>query len=326
MTERVLVTGATGFIGSSICRALISRAHEVRALHRQTSSLLALQGIPVEYHVGDILEPDTLTQPLRNVDLVFHTAAQSAYWRQPELVRRTAVAGTGNVLRAAAEAGVKRVVLTSSVATMGVPQNDELLTEEHTYNLPPKRFPYGYAKRESELEALKYIDQGIEVVIVNPSVVIGPGDLNQISGAMVTEAARGWGFFWMDGGINVVHIDDVVAGHLAAARRGRSGERYILGGENLSHYQVFSTLTEIAGRRAPWLKIPTRVIGPAAWLCDVLGKWLPLPFNGAQLRMTREYLYCDTSKSKRELNVSDPKPFRQAAQEAYDWYREHGYL
>ncbi|MEJ2569874.1 MAG: NAD-dependent epimerase/dehydratase family protein [Anaerolineales bacterium] len=326
MTERVLVTGATGFIGSSICRALISHGHEVRALHRQTSSLRALQGIPVEFHVGDILEPDTLQQPLCDVDLVFHAAAQSAYWRHPELVRQTAAAGTGNVLRAAANAGVKRVVLTSSVAAMGVPRHDEYLTEEHTYNLPPKRFPYGYAKRESELEALKYVDRGIEVVIVNPSVVIGPGDLNQISGAMVTEAARGWGFFWMDGGINVVHIDDVVAGHLAAARRGRSGERYILGGENLSHHQVFSTLTEIAGRRAPWLKIPTRGIGPAAWLCDVLGKWLPLPFNGAQLRMTCEYLYCDTSKSKRELNLSDPKPFRQAAQEAYDWYREHGYL
>jgi len=282
--------------------------------------------MPVEYYVGDILRPDTLPQALRNVDLVFHTAAQSAYWRQPELVRQTAVAGTGNVLSAAAGAGVRRVVLTSSVAALGVPQHDELLTEQHTFNLPPQRFPYGYAKRESELEALKYIDRGVEVVIVNPSVVIGPGDLNQISGAMVTEAARGWGFFWMDGGINVVHIDDVVAGHLAAASRGRSGERYILGGENLSHYQVFSTLTEIAGRRAPWLKIPARAIGPAAWLCDILGKWLPLPFNGAQLRMTREYLYCDTTKSKRELNLQNPKPFHQAAQEAYDWYCEHGYL
>ncbi len=326
MTERVLVTGATGFIGSSICRALISHGYEVRALHRQSSSLQALQGMPVEYYVGDILRPDTLPQALRNVDLVFHTAAQSAYWRQPELVRQTAVAGTGNVLSAAAGAGVRRVVLTSSVAALGVPQHDELLTEQHTFNLPPQRFPYGYAKRESELEALKYIDRGVEVVIVNPSVVIGPGDLNQISGAMVTEAARGWGFFWMDGGINVVHIDDVVAGHLAAASRGRSGERYILGGENLSHYQVFSTLTEIAGRRAPWLKIPARAIGPAAWLCDILGKWLPLPFNGAQLRMTREYLYCDTTKSKRELNLQNPKPFHQAAQEAYDWYCEHGYL
>ncbi len=295
-------------------------------LHRQSSSLRALQDLPVERHIGDILRANTLLKPLQNVDLVFHAAAQSAYWRQPELVRQTAVDGTKNVLKTAVDAGVKRVVLTSSVAAMGVPLQDELLTEKHTFNLPPKRFPYGYAKLESELEALKYADRGMEIVIVNPSVVIGPGDLNQISGAMVIEAARGWGFFWMEGGINVVHIDDVVAGHLAAARLGRSGERYILGGENLSHHQVFRTLTEIAGRRAPWLKIPTRVITPTAWLCDVLGKWLPLPFNGAQLRMTREYLYCDTSKSINELNVSNPKPFRQAAQEAYDWYRQHGYL
>jgi len=295
-------------------------------LHRRSSSLRALQGLPVEGFVGDILNADTLVQPFQNVDLVFHAAAQSAYWRQPELVRQTAVAGTANIIKAALDAGVRRVVLTSSVAALGAPNQDELLTEEHSYNLPPERFPYGYAKYESELEALKYADRGLEIVIVNPSVVIGPGDLNQISGAMVVEAARGWGFFWMEGGINVVHIDDVVAGHLAAARYGRSGERYILGGENLSHHQVFRTLTEIVGRRAPWLKIPTRVIEPTAWLCDVLGKWLPLPFNGAQLRMTREYLYCDKSKSINELNLSNPKPFRQAAQEAYDWYRQHGYL
>ncbi len=295
-------------------------------LHRQSSSLRALQDLPVERHIGDILQANTLVQPLQDVDLVFHAAAQSAYWRQPELVRQAAVDGTKNVLKTAVGCGVKRVVLTSSLAALGVPRKDELLTEEHTFNLPAKRFPYGYAKRESELEALKYSDRGVEIVIVNPSVVIGPGDLNQISGAMVIEAARGWGFFWMEGGVNVVHIDDVVAGHLAAARLGRSGERYILGGENLSHYQVFRTLTEIAGRRAPWLKIPTRAIEPTAWLCDVLGKWLPLPFNGAQLRMTREYLYCDTSKSINELNLSNPKPFRQAAQEAYDWYRQHGYL
>lgn len=295
-------------------------------LHRQSSSLRALQDLPVERHIGDILQANTLVKPLQNVDLVFHAAAQSAYWRQPELVRQTAVDGTKNVLKTAVECGVKRVVLTSSLAALGVPRQDELLTEEHTFNLPPKRFPYGYAKRESELEALKFADRGVEIVIVNPGVVIGPGDLNQISGAMVIEAARGWGFFWMEGGINVVHIDDVVAGHLAAARLGRSGERYILGGENLSHHQVFHTLTEIAGRRSPWLKIPTRVIEPTAWLCDVLGKWLPLPFNGAQLRMTREYLYCDTSKSINALNLSNPKPFRQAAQEAYDWYRQHGYI
>jgi dihydroflavonol-4-reductase len=113
---------------------------------------------------------------------------------------------------------------------MGAPEAGELLTENHVFNLPPDRFPYGFAKRQSQLAALKAIQPGFEVVIVNPTIVLGPGDINRISGSMLIEAARGWGFFWMEVGINAVHVNDVAAGHLAAARLGRSGERYILGG------------------------------------------------------------------------------------------------
>jgi dihydroflavonol-4-reductase len=326
LTEIVLVTGATGFIGSALCRCLVEQGHSVRALHRPTSSLAALEGLPVNRIVGDVLAPETLRPALEGAGWVFHAAAQAAYWRHPEQVVQVAVEGTRNVMRAAWEAGVGRAVLTSSLAAMGVPAPGELLTEHNTFNLPPHRFAYGYAKRQAEIEALQVAAQGLEVVIVNPSVVLGPGDLNQISGSMVIEAARGKAVFWLEGGMNIVHIDDVVAGHLAAARRGRPGERYILAGENLSHRQVLTTLAEIVGRRPPLFEIPGWLVEPAARTMEILGRFVRLPLDASQLRLSRYYIYCDGSRSRQELALPDPRPFRQAAQEAYDWYREQGLI
>ena len=295
-------------------------------MHRPTSSLAALQELSVDRVVADILQPDTLQDTFKDVDWVFHAAALSAYWRRPEGVMATAIDGTRNVLQSALDAGVTRVVLTSSIAAMGVPTHGELLTEDHSFNLGPKQFPYGYAKRQAEVEALKIAAQGIEVVIVNPTVVMGPGDLNRISGSLVIEAARGWDFFWLEGGINAVHIEDVVEGHLAAALRGTPGERYILGGENLSHLEAFTILAKVVGRRSPWLKIPGWLIEPAANLIDWLQPVIRLPFNSAQLRMSRHYLFCDLSKSHRELGLSKPRPFHQAAQETYAWYQAQGVI
>ncbi len=295
-------------------------------MHRPTSSLAALDSLPVERVVADILQPNTLHNAFEDVDWVFHAAALSAYWRHPEGVLTTAIDGTQNVLQGALDAGVARVVLTSSIAAMGVPTHGELLTEDHSFNLDPEIFPYGYAKRQSEIEALKVAARGIEVIIVNPTVVMGPGDLNRIGGSMVIEAARGWDFFWLEGGINAVHIQDVVEGHLAAALRGIPGERYILGGENLSHHEAFTILAEVVGRRPPWLKIPNWIVDPAARLIDSLQPMIRLPFNSAQLRMSRHHLYCDLSKSQRGLQLPAPRLFRDAAQAAYDWYRSQGMI
>ncbi|HEY46242.1 MAG TPA: NAD-dependent epimerase/dehydratase family protein [Anaerolineae bacterium] len=326
MTKTVLVTGSTGFIGSALCRRLVTHGYSVRSLHRKTSPLDVLADLPVERVVGDILEPETLRSAFKGVDWVFHTAAQSDYWRYPELVLKTSIEGTRNVMFAAEEAGVQRVMLTSSLAAMGVPGRGELLSEGHNFNLPPNLFPYGYSKFLAEIEARKVSAQGIELVILNPSIVLGPGDINRISGTMVIEAAKGWGFFWVEGGANYIHVDDVVTGHLAAARQGQSGERYILGGENLPLREVFTILTEIVGRRPPWLRIPRQVIEPAARLIDWVRPVITLPFNSSQLRRSCQYLYCDTSKAQKELELPQPLPFRQAAQDAYDWYLEQGMI
>jgi len=326
LTDRALVTGSTGFVGSRLCRALLGRGVRVRALHRPSSDLRLIEPLALERVVGDVLRPQTLAPAVDGVRWVFHAAARSDYWRHPEDVVRTAVEGTRNVLAAARQAGVERVVLTSSVAALGVPRRGELLTEEHDFNLKPAQFSYGYAKSRAEGEAREACRQGLEVVIVNPSVILGPGDIHLISASLVLEAHRGRAILWTDGGMNIVHIEDVIRGHLLALDRGRSGERYILGGENLTHRQVFETLAEIVGRRKPWLHLPGCLIPPLAAALDLLGRFVELPLNGGQLRMSRHCLFYDLSKAESELGYRPGRSFRQAAEETYTWLREQGLL
>lgn len=324
MTDLALVTGATGFIGSALVRKLLSEGYQVRALHRSQSSLQALEGLKVEYAMGDILLPDTLPPAMHGVRWLFHAAAQSDYWRDATGVIETATQGTRNIMQAALQAGVERAVLTSSSSAMGVPDADELLDEKDTFNLPPKRFPYGYAKYQSELAALELVDQGLDLVIVNPSIVLGPGDVNQISGSLVVQSARGHIFLWGDGGTNIIHVDDVAAGHLAALRKGRTGERYLLGHENLTHKQVFETLAAVTGQRKPWLHLPAALVRPAAAGVDLLRRLFPLPLDGNQLRLSAHYLWYDISRARDELGFTARLGFETAGRESYDWYRQQG--
>lgn len=326
MPEKVLVTGSTGFVGSALCRLLVAQGYSVRAFHRPSSSLAALEGLHVEESVGDILSPQSLDKALDGVTWVFHTAAESAYWRHPQQVVRTAVEGTRNVVQAASRAGCSRVILTSSLGALGVPAPGQLLDEGHEFNLPAGRFPYGHSKRMSELEALQSAGRNLEVVIVNPSIIMGAGDLNQISGSMVIQAARGRTFLYTDGGANYVHIEDVAAGHLAAALHGTPGERYLLGAENLSHRQVFAILAQIVGRRPPWLRLPPWAVEPMAALIGLLSRFFQLPINADQVRMSRHYLYCDLTKARRDLGYTPARSFRQAAVDAHEWYRTQGLL
>lgn len=326
LSRATLVTGATGFLGSHVCRALVARGDRVRALHRPTSNLKALEGLRLELVTGDLLQPESLDHAMRGVDTVFHVAAESAYWRNPAEVLQAAVAGTRYVLEAALQSDVRKVILTSTVAALGVPRGGEFLTEAHAFNLPPDAFPYGYAKYQAELTASRLAEGRLHLVIVNPSIVLGPGDINRISGSIILETARGLSFAYNDGGVNVVHIDDVTDGHLAAAERGSPGERYILGGDNVTHYQMLSETARIVGRRPPWLRIPTGALSPLASALDLAGQVIRTPMNGAQLRMSRHRLWVDSSKAQAALALPPPKPFTLAIQEAYDWYVQHGYL
>jgi dihydroflavonol-4-reductase len=322
----VLVTGSTGFIGSNLCRALIERGEAVRALHRAASPLTLLEGLPVEHVIGDITVPETLRPAMGGVKTVYHAAAQLGKTPEPGEIIRVAAGGTRNVLRAAAEAGVSRVVHTSSVAALGVPRRPrgapiQPLDENHTWNERPGRWRYGYAKYQAELAVQEAVAGGLEVVIVNPAVVIGAGDLNRISGRVILEVARGRVPVAVKGGLNIVHIQDVVAGHLAAMEKGAVGERYILGGVNLTHTRLIEIIAEQTGARPPLATLPGLPLRLLAGPLSRLDDWLHLPISGDSFHRAGVYFYYDNSKARRELNLGEPLPPETAVRDAVEWYR-----
>ena len=323
-----LVTGATGFIGANLVEALAQRGWQVRALHRASSSLKALAGLAYEPAIGDVTEPASLAAAMRGVDVVFHVAAVADYWRSdPSRLMRVNVDGTRNVLRAAHEAGVRRVVFTSSCAALGQPAFGQALDERAQFNLRAEAFPYGYSKHLAEQVCQEFVSAGLDVVIVNPAVVFGPRDVNMVSSSLVVEAARRGLPFAPPGGVSAIDVADVCAGHIAAAERGRTGERYILTAENLTYAQLFALLAEVVGRPCPRLILPRWVFRLAAPMVgfarDRLG--VRLPVSSEQVRFAAETFWFDASKARCELGLT-PRPVREAIQRTYDWYVAHGYL
>ena len=324
---RALVTGGTGFLGANLAEELLRQGWTVRILRRTTSPLAAVQDLNVEHAIGDVTDVASLTEAMHDVDVVFNVAAVSQYWRSTnEAIYRVNVTGAQNVFAAAARSGVRRIVHTSSAAAVGIIRGRSA-TEADLFNQPPDRFPYGHSKWLSEEAARARVQAGQEIVIVNPAAIIGARDINWISGSILREAKRGHIPVLPQGGVNFVAVQDVVAGHIAAAQKGRSGERYILGGENLTNRQTTELACGIVGVKPPRMTQPRWTIPLAAWGLDVVTKLVrhPLPLSGGQMRLTAEYLYFDSSKARRELGLPQT-PVRQALQECYDWYVQHGYL
>jgi dihydroflavonol-4-reductase len=331
MSKNILVTGSTGFVGSNLCRALLDAHYHVRAFHRPTSSLKLIEDLDVEYASGDITQPETLVKAMDGVDFVFHTASKVDYWREPDGVYSITVGGTRNVLQAALDAGVERVVYTSSVASLGVPegvgvknQTPLLMNENNVWNYRPEWWRYGHVKHLAELEVQKAVARGLDVVIVNPSMVMGPGDVNRISGEMVILVAKGVVWFGISGGMNAIHIDDAVRGHLLALEHGHRGERYILGGENETFLSFMQTTAEVVGVRPPKYVIPSWILRSMAAPLDLLCRFFPMPFNGDLLRFCSQPMYYDTRKAEEVLGFKAVHSFRDALQAAYDWYKAEG--
>jgi len=323
---KALVTGSTGFLGSHICKALLERGWEVRAFHRPESSLELLRNLPVKLFTGDITVPESLEPALENINVVFHTAALLGAKSAQAPYHQVTVLGTRNVMNAALKAGVERVVHTSSVAALGVPSllprhglPPELMDETHTWNYPANLWPYGCAKYLAELQAQKAVACGLDVVIVNPGDVVGAGDQNRSRSSILLQVALRHIPFSVEGGLNVVHIDDVVQGHLAALDKGRRGERYILGGENITHTDLISRIASVAGVRPPRITLSGSLLRGVAGILSRM-PFQNLPFDPEQFYQAGYYFYYDTTKSKRELGLLKPQSISMAIREAYDWF------
>lgn len=326
-----LVTGATGFVGSAVLRALIRRGEPVRALVRPSSSLRLLEGLPVQIVTGDLDEPASCRGALRGCDALFHVAADYRLWvPQPEPMYRTNVDGTRELLLAGAEAGVKRIVYTSSVATLGL-RADHLPSDETTPATLADMI--GHYKRSKFLaeQAVRELvaGSGLPVVIVNPSAPVGPADARPTpTGRVVLEAARGRIPAFVNTGLNLVHVDDVADGHLLAFEHGRIGERYILGGDNLSLREMLAEIARLVDRKPPRLQLPPRALLPVAFLAEAIAR---LGIGGEPLvtadgvRMARKPMYFTSAKAERELGYRS-RPAAEGLRDAIHWYRSCGYL
>ena len=326
---RALVTGASGFVGAAVARALLHEGFEVRALVRQGSDRSNLRSLSLELAVGDLTDPPSLDQALAGCGAVFHVAADYRLGApDPSQLYRANVDGTRNLLSAAHRAGVERAVYTSSVATVGIPTDGTPGDERTPVGLDAMIGHYKRSKFLAEQAALEIARAGLSLVIVNPSTPVGPGDVKPTpTGQLVLDAAAGRMPAYVDTGLNIVHVDDVATGHLLAFHRGRSGERYILGGEDMTLKQILGEIARIVGRPPPRIRLPYGAVLPLAYLAEatarITGRSGRLTLEG--LRMSRKRMFFSSAKAVRELGYAF-RPPAAAFEDAVRWFRERGAL
>jgi len=324
-----LVTGATGFVGSAVLRALLNAGRQVRALVRSGSDMSNLGGLDVELAHGDLGDAASLQAAVAGCDGLFHVAADYRLWvPEPEAMYRINLDGTRALMQAAAEAGAARIVYTSSVATIGLHADGEPADEQTPSSLDGMIGHYKRSKYLAEFEVRRMAcEQGLPAVIVNPSTPVGPRDIKPTpTGRMVLDAAGGRMPAYVDSGLNLVHVDDVAAGHLLAFDKGAVGERYILGGENMSLQAIFAEIAAITDRPAPKIRLPHNLVLPVAYLAEA---WARLSGSGEPrvtvdgVRMAKKHMYFSCDKARRELGYA-PRPAYEALVDAIDWFRAQG--
>ena len=325
---RALVTGCTGGLGANIVAALNRRGVEVVGLRRSSSPFDAVADLDFETVVGDLLAPQSLRRAMQGVDWVFHAAAIADDWHyEADAVYRVNGHGTRNVLDAALEAGVSRVVYTSSTAALGKPRPGQPLMDEHnTFNLDPADFPYGHSKHRAEGIVQEYVARGLDVVSVLPAAIMGPRDLKFISGELLVRVLKRQIMPFPQGGLNFIDIRDCAEAHIAAAERGRRGERYVLGGHNMTHRETLGIVGRVLGVRVRHVEMPRRLLPALAEVIMLLKRLgAEIPLERGRVLLSGEFLYYDSSKARQELGLQ-ARPFAESVRDAYDWYLANGYL
>jgi dihydroflavonol-4-reductase len=326
---KTLVTGGTGFVGANVVRALLRRGTEVRALVRSGSDVRHLADLDLELVQGDLRDRQSLEEALQGCGTVYHVAAVYSLWASHrQEIYASNVTGTVNLLEAASAVGVEKIVHTSSVATIGLPEDGSPGTESVPLRPEEMVSDYKRSKYLAEQEVLKYAQRGLPVVIVNPSFPVGPWDVKPTpSGQLIVNFLRGKIPAYVSTGLNIVDVEDVANGHLLAAEKGHLGERYILGHANVTLLEFFQLLAQVSGVKAPRMRIPYSVAYLSACVSELVARTIthkPPFVTLAGVKLSRKRMFFDASKAVRELGFPQT-PVVEACRKAVRWFRDHGY-
>ena len=321
--KNVLVTGGTGFVGANLADQLVRRGCTVKILRRENSDLRAIDGVDVEHCIGDVRDAASVRNAMQGCDRVFHAAALVTFEKTNAAIQyEVNVTGTKNIVEACLENEVETLVHTSSVAAIGYAAPGELATEETPFNWE-RVLGYKYSKYMAEQEILKGVQQGLDAVIVNPSVIVGERDIHFHGGDLIRRVKKYQVPFYITGGMNVVYVGDVVNGHIAAAEKGRRGERYILAGENLTHKEIFRRTAKIAGGLSPIARLPLPLLRIGAKVIEQTSTLFGIEpiITSALVAGAGKFNWFSCGKATRELGYTIT-PFIEAIRRAYAWYRD----
>lgn len=329
--KTAFLTGGTGFVGSALARTLQNNGWRVRALARRHTNRDNLQGLMVDIVEGDLSDETILTQGMQGCDALFHVAADYRLWAlDPQDIYRTNVGGTARIMHAALNAGIKRVVYTSSIATLGQVSGG-IADEKTPVSFDDMIGDYKKSKYLAEQEVLRMTrEEELPAIIVNPSMPVGPRDRRPTaSGRLILTAAMGkMPLYTSSTGLNIAHVDDVAKGHLQAFKHGKIGEKYILGGENLSLGKIVRAITVISGKRAPWGSVSASTILPLAYICEF---WARLRRSQQEplitvtgTRLAKKKMYFSSRKAQKAIQYAH-RPAREAFTDAITWFRNNGY-
>src|SRR6202142_565665 len=328
--EKILVTGASGFVGSAVARKLVEAGFSVRALVRGTSPRKHLAGLDLDFFEGDLRDRKSVARAIAGMRYVFHVAADYRLWaRDPSEIFASNVEGTRILMEEAMRAGVERVIYTSSVATIAL-RSDGMPADE-TNPLPEDQGIGAYKRSKIAAERLVRAmgaERGLAAVIVNPSTPIGPGDVRPTpTGRIIIEAAKGRIPAFINTGLNLVHVDDVASGHLAALHHGKIGERYILGGQDVFFSQMLRDIAGLVGRRAARVRLPWRALIPVAYVAEAVANVTGHePFATLDgVHMAKYRMFFASTKAEQELGYRSRR-YTEAIDDAVRWFREAGYL
>lgn len=330
-TPLSFVTGATGFVGAAVARVLEAKGHRLRLLSRPNNDRRNLEGLTNPTIIeGDLGQPESYAEALKGCDFLFHVAADYRIWVPDEAaMHHINVEGTRALMKAAQKADIKRIVYTSSVATLGIPKDGSAGNEETPVCLDDMVGVYKRSKFLAEEVVLTMIrDEGLPAVIVNPSTPIGPRDIKPTpTGRIIIEAAAGRMPAYVDTGLNIAHVDDVAMGHWLALKKGKVGDKYVLGGENLSFKNILDIIEDLTGTRAPLIKLPCLPLFPLAYGAEFIAQFTHKePFITVDgLKMARKKMFFSCKKAKSKLDYS-PRPAKDAISDAIVWFKDNGYF